>query len=49
MELVSDALRKEKRWGGVPSIIKEHKRANLSLKKLLPFCMEDSKNPTTSR
>jgi hypothetical protein len=34
---------KRKRWGGVPSFIKEHQSANLSLKNLL--CMEDSKNP----
>jgi hypothetical protein len=33
MELVSHGLRKEKRWGGVPSFIKEHKSANLSLSK----------------
>jgi hypothetical protein len=36
-----------KRWGGVPSFIKEHQNANLSLKNLL--CMEDSKNPIVSR
>jgi hypothetical protein len=48
MESVSCGLRKEKRWGGVPSFIKEHKSANLSLKNLLHFCMEDSKNPITS-
>jgi hypothetical protein len=42
MESVSHGLRKEKRWGGVPSFIKEHKSANLSLKNLLHFCMEDS-------
>jgi hypothetical protein len=35
-----------KRWGGVPSFIKEHQSANLSLKNLL--CMDDSKNPITS-
>jgi hypothetical protein len=35
------------RWGGVPSFIKEHHSANLSLKNLL--CMEDSKNPIASR
>jgi hypothetical protein len=28
---------KGKRWGGVPSFIKEHKSANLSLKNLLIF------------
>ena len=49
MESVSHGLRKEKRWGGVPSFIKEHKSANLSLKNLLHFCMEDSKNPIASR
>ena len=38
-----------KRWGGVPSFIKEHQIANLSLKNLLHFCMEDSKNPIASR
>jgi hypothetical protein len=32
MESVSHGLRKEKRWGGVPSFIKEHKSANLSQK-----------------
>jgi hypothetical protein len=32
IESVSDGLRKEKRWGGVPSFIKEHKSANLSQK-----------------
>jgi hypothetical protein len=37
-----------KRWGGVPSFIKEHQSANFSLKNLL-FCMEDSKNPIASR
>jgi hypothetical protein len=47
MESVSQGLRK-KRWGGVPSFIKEHKCANLSLKNLLHFCMEDSKNPIAS-
>jgi hypothetical protein len=31
IESVSHGLRKEK-WGGVPSFIKEHQRANLSLK-----------------
>jgi hypothetical protein len=36
-----------KRWGGVPSFIKEHQSANLSLKNLL--FMEDSKNPIASR
>jgi hypothetical protein len=37
MESVSHGLRKEKRRGGVPSFIKEHKSANLSLKNLLIF------------
>jgi hypothetical protein len=46
MESVSHGLWKQK-WGGVPSFIKEHKSANLSLKNLL--CMEDSKNPIASR
>jgi hypothetical protein len=32
MKSVSHRLRKEKRWGGVPSFIKEHKSANLSQK-----------------
>jgi hypothetical protein len=32
MESVGHGLRKEKRWGGVPSVIKEHKSANLSQK-----------------
>jgi hypothetical protein len=49
MESVSHGLWKEKRWGGVPSFIKEQKSANLSLKNLLYFCMEDSKNPIASR
>jgi hypothetical protein len=49
MESVSHGLRKEKRWEGVPSFIKEHKSANLSLKNLLHFCMKDSKNPIASR
>jgi hypothetical protein len=39
---------RKKRWGGVPSFIKEHQRTNLSLKNLLHFCMEDSKNPIAS-
>jgi hypothetical protein len=39
---------KGKGWGGVPSFIKEHQSANLSIKKLLHFCMEDSKNPIAS-
>jgi hypothetical protein len=39
---------KEKRWGGVPSFIKEHKSANLS-QKLTHFCMKDSKNPVAIR
>jgi hypothetical protein len=30
MESVSHGLRKEKKWGGVPSFIKEHQSANLS-------------------
>jgi hypothetical protein len=46
MESVSHGLWKEK-WGGVPSFIKEHKNANLSLKNLLS--MEDSKNPIANR
>jgi hypothetical protein len=49
MESVSHGLWKEKRWGGVPSFIKEHQSANPSLKNLLTFCMEDSKNPIASR
>jgi hypothetical protein len=49
MKSVSHGLRKEKRWRGVPSFIKEHKSANLYLKNLLHFCMEDSKNPIASR
>jgi hypothetical protein len=35
-----------KKWGGVPSFIKEHKSANLSLKNFLNI--EDSKNPIAS-
>jgi hypothetical protein len=35
-----------KRWERVPSFIKEHQSANLSLKNLL--CIEDSKNPIAS-
>ena len=38
-----------KRWGRVPSFIKRARSANLSLKNLLYFCMEDSKNPIASR
>jgi hypothetical protein len=49
MESVSHGLWKEKRWKGVPSFIKEHQSANPSLKNLLTFCMEDSKNPIASR
>jgi hypothetical protein len=49
MKSVSHGLRKKKRWGGVPSFIKEHKSVNLSLKNFLHFCMEDSKNPIASR
>jgi hypothetical protein len=45
MESVSHGLWKEK-WGGVPSIIKEHKSANLAQNFL---SMEDSKNPIVSR
>jgi hypothetical protein len=40
---------KGKKWGGVPKFIKEHQSANLSLKNLLHFYMEDSKNPIASR
>jgi hypothetical protein len=40
---------RKKRWGGVPSFIKEHQSANLSLKNLLHFCMEDSKKSIASR
>jgi hypothetical protein len=47
MESVSHGLWKEK-WGGVPSFIKEHQSANLSLSQKLAF-MEDSKNPIASR
>jgi hypothetical protein len=32
MESVSHGLSKKKRWGGVPSFIKEHKSVNLSQK-----------------
>jgi hypothetical protein len=49
MESVSHGSRKEKRRGGVPSFIKEHKSAIPSLKNLLHFCMKDSKNPIASR
>jgi hypothetical protein len=35
------------KWGGVPSFLKKHQSANLSLKNLLS--MEDSKNPIASR
>jgi hypothetical protein len=48
MESVSHGLWKEKRWGGVPSFIKEHKSAHLSLNNLLHFCMKYSKNPIAS-
>jgi hypothetical protein len=46
MESVIHGLWKEK-WGGVPSFIKEHQSAVLSLKNFLS--MEDSKNPIASR
>jgi hypothetical protein len=36
---------KEKRWGGVPSFIKEHKSVNLSLKNLLIFVWKILRNP----
>jgi hypothetical protein len=45
MESVSHGLRKEKRWGGVPSLIKEHKSANLSLKNLLHFVWKIVRTP----
>jgi hypothetical protein len=45
---------RKNRWGGVPSFIKEHQSATLSLslslsQKLAYLCMEDSKNPIASR
>jgi hypothetical protein len=36
---------KGKRWGGVTSFIKEHKSANLSLKKLLIFVWKIVRTP----
>jgi hypothetical protein len=50
MESVSHGLRKEKSWGGVPSFIKRAQKVpiSLSLKNLLHFCMEYSKNPIAS-
>jgi hypothetical protein len=36
---------KEKRWGGVPSFIKEHNSANLSLKNLLIFVWKIVRTP----
>jgi hypothetical protein len=35
----------KKRWGGVPSIIKEHQSANLSLKNLLIFVSKIVRTP----
>jgi hypothetical protein len=50
MESVSHGLREEKMWGGVPSFIKRAQKCqSLSLKNLLHFCMEDSKNSIASR
>jgi hypothetical protein len=37
MESVSHGLRKEKRWGGVPSFIKEHKKCQSLSQKLASF------------
>jgi hypothetical protein len=37
MKSVSHGYKGEKRWGGVPRFIKEHKSVNLSLKNLLIF------------
>jgi hypothetical protein len=45
MESVSHGLRMEKRWGGVPSFIKEHQSANLSLKNLLIFVWRIVRTP----
>jgi hypothetical protein len=45
MESVSHGLSKEKRWGGVPSFIKEHKSANLSRKNLLHFLWKIVRTP----
>jgi hypothetical protein len=45
MESVSHGLRKKKRWGGVPSFIKEHKSGNLSLKNLLIFVWKIVRTP----
>jgi hypothetical protein len=36
---------KGKRWGGMPSFIKEHKSANLSLKNLLIFIWKIVRTP----
>jgi hypothetical protein len=48
MESVSHGLRKEKRWGGVPSFKKEHKKCQSLSQKLASFCTDDSKNPIAS-
>jgi hypothetical protein len=45
MESVSHGLWKEKRWGGVPSFIKEHKSVNLSLKNMLIFVWKIVRTP----
>jgi hypothetical protein len=45
IESVSHGLWKEKRWGGVPRFIKEHKSANLSLKNLLIFLWKIVRTP----
>jgi hypothetical protein len=37
MESVSHGLRKEKRWGGVPSFLKEHKKCQSLSQKLASF------------
>jgi hypothetical protein len=50
MESVSHGLWKEKKVGTSAKFYKKStKSANLSLKNLLHFCMEDSKNPIASR
>jgi hypothetical protein len=45
MESVSHGLWKDKRWGGVPSFIKEHESVNISLKNLLIFIWKIVRTP----
>jgi hypothetical protein len=45
MESVSHGLRKEKRWGGVPSFIKEHKKCQSLLKTCFIFVWKIVRTP----